>query len=175
MVAAHIAGWARGGDDRSWERQTSIKQILTVECGSAIYDLTVKFLEGGSHRIHYLRFILGSYEHGTGLKINYEKSSVIGINMQDGIVREYAAGMGCKLEKLPIIYLVLPFHFIKFRAADWDTLFQMKQIKLAIWEGRNLSLGVRITLLNAVLSSISHHYISVFQLPKGIIKRIDAI
>lgn len=44
--------------------------------------------------------------------------------------------------------------------------------KLASWKGKMLSLGARITLIKASLSSLPLYYMSLFPIPKGVIEKI---
>ena len=43
------------------------------------------------------------------------------------------------------------------------------------WKGGTLSLGGRITLLNACLSSIPLYNMSMYLLPKSVVRKIDVI
>ena len=47
------------------------------------------------------------------------------------------------------------------------------QIRLNSWKGKLLSLGVRLVLINSVLTNMVLYMISFFQLPKGILRRLD--
>lgn len=46
---------------------------------------------------------------------------------------------------------------------------------LESWKGVYFSLGVRITLIQASLSSIPMYFLSLFRIPAGIVKRIEKI
>ena len=47
------------------------------------------------------------------------------------------------------------------------------QLRLNIWKGKLLSLGGRLVLINSVLTNMLLYMISFFQLPKGILKRLN--
>lgn len=52
-----------------------------------------------------LKFILYSFELLSGLKINFDKSSVLVLNDIDNIENKIASTLNCKTMKLPIEYL----------------------------------------------------------------------
>ena len=45
--------------------------------------------------------------------------------------------------------------------------------RLSSWKGKFLSLGGRLVLINSVLSNMVLYMISFFQLPKGVLHRLD--
>src|SRR4051812_24158228 len=55
-----------------------------------------------------LKKALQRFSETTGLDINYNKSSMIPINIDDACVAQLAAAFGCQVGKLPFTYLGLP-------------------------------------------------------------------
>ena len=47
------------------------------------------------------------------------------------------------------------------------------QKKLSNWKGKLLSYGGRLVLINSVLSSLAMFMMSFFEVPKGILKKLD--
>ena len=47
------------------------------------------------------------------------------------------------------------------------------QKKLSSWKGKLLSYGGRLVLINSVLSSLAMFMMSFFEVPKGILKKLD--
>jgi hypothetical protein len=47
------------------------------------------------------------------------------------------------------------------------------QKNLASWKGNLLSVGGRLVLINFVLNSIAMFMISFFEVPKGVLKKLD--
>ena len=45
--------------------------------------------------------------------------------------------------------------------------------KLSSWKGKHLSVGGRLVLINSVLSSLAMFMISFFEIPKGVLQKID--
>src|SRR3954471_4668217 len=70
-------------------------------------------------------------------------------------------------------YLGVPLGHSQLRVADWDMLEAKFIKKCGTGLGSTASSGGRLVLLNANLSSISFYYMSMFLLPKTVIKRLD--
>jgi hypothetical protein len=45
--------------------------------------------------------------------------------------------------------------------------------RLSSWKGKHLSVGVRLTLINSVLSSLPMYMMSFFSIPKEVLKKLD--
>ncbi len=45
--------------------------------------------------------------------------------------------------------------------------------RLSSWKGKHLSIGGRLTLINSVLSSLPMYMMSFFEVPKGVLKKLD--
>jgi hypothetical protein len=58
-----------------------------------------------------IKAILRWFELMSGLKVNFSKSNLIGINIEGGFLQVAAKFLKCKLGKLPFIYLGLPVLF----------------------------------------------------------------
>jgi len=74
---------------------------------------------------------------------------------------------------LPFIYLGIPMHHRKLRNSDWKTVEERFQKKLSGWKGKMLSVGGRLVLINSVLSNLSMFMLSFFEVPRGVLKRLD--
>ncbi|XP_055961846.1 uncharacterized protein LOC130015537 [Mercurialis annua] len=68
---------------------------------------TLLFVPNDMWMIKNLLRILRCFELVYGLEINYHKSSIIGINVDDQSLAEASSIFSCKIEVLPIVYLVL--------------------------------------------------------------------
>ena len=86
---------------------------------------------------------------------------------------EYAELFGCEQGQFPIRYLGIPIHYRRLTNAEWKLVEERLQARLNSWKGKLLSLGGRLVLINSVLSNMVLYMISFFQLPKGVLKRLD--
>lgn len=58
----------------------------------------------------------------SGLKINFDKSMIYGIKIQDSFLLSYAEIFGCKPSSLPIEYLGLPLGANPKRVSTWQPI-----------------------------------------------------
>ena len=77
--------------------------------------------------------------------------------------------MGC----FPFRYLGIPMNHRRLRNKDRKVLKDRFQKKLSNWKGKLLFYGGRLILINSVLSSIAIFMLSFFEVPKGILKKLD--
>jgi hypothetical protein len=90
----------------------SFKEILNLHFA----DDTLLFLEAKEYYIESLKWILIAFEDLSGLKINFEKSEMVPLNISDDLGLFLANSLGCKLTQLSIIYLGVPLHYKKLTA-----------------------------------------------------------
>ena len=80
---------------------------------------------------------------------------------------------GCALGSYPIKYLGIPMHFRRLSNKDWKVVEERFEKKLSGWKGKLLTVGGRVVLINSVLSSLSMFMMFFFEVPKGVLKKID--
>ncbi|GKU88289.1 hypothetical protein SLEP1_g2571 [Rubroshorea leprosula] len=119
--------------------------------------------------------IMRAFELVSGLKVNYGKSSLIGINVDNLWEKEMTWLLNCKSGSLPCKYLGIPLGADPRRIVTWKPLIDLFKRKLSTWKGRYLSLGGRITLINSVLSSLPVFLMSFYLIPKTVIRELDKI
>lgn len=133
------------------------------------------FFDGSSRSAAVIKLILDAFSDSSGLRINYQKSTIIPINLHNEQASSLAAFFDCSTHCFPINYLGLPLSPKKLCKADYLPLIEKLDNRLAGWKGLLLSRGGRLVLLNSVLSSISTFFCSAYLLPTWVIKSIDKI
>lgn len=113
------------------------------------------------------------FEHSSGLHINMEKCGVVGINKPDSIVNNLAETIRCVTLAWPIAYLGIPLDSNPRCKSFWNAVVCKVSRRLQYWKGSLFSLGGRISLIQACLSSILIYYMSLFKVPTGVIKHLD--
>jgi len=71
--------------------------------------------------------------------------------------------------------LGLPLHFKRLARVEVQPLVEKVAARLPTWKEKFLNKAGRLKLLNAVLTSIPVHFLTVFAINKWAIKRIDKI
>ncbi|GKV05111.1 hypothetical protein SLEP1_g17152 [Rubroshorea leprosula] len=138
-------------------------------------DDTIFMGEAAEKNIWTVKCIMRAFELVSSLKVNYKKSSLIGVNTNEEWINRMAWMLNCKMDSLPYKYLGMPMGANPRRVDTWKPLIETFRRKLSVWKGRFLSLGGRITLINSVLSSLPMFLMSVYLLPKKVIHEIDKI
>jgi len=125
--------------------------------------------------VRALRVVLVLFENMSGLKVNYHKSSLFGINIEDSWFVEAASILSCKIGRMHFMYLGLPIGGDPRRLNFWDPTIHRLKSRLSEWKSRNLSYGARLILLKYVRSSLPVYALSFFRAPAGIISSIESI
>jgi len=125
--------------------------------------------------VRALRGTLVIFKSMSGLKVNFNKSLLVGINISDSWLNEAASVLGCKVGKVPFIYLGLPIGGNPQRLSFWDPIMHRIKSRLSGWNSWFLSFGGRLILLKSVLTSLSVYAFSFFKAPSGIISYIESL
>ena len=136
-------------------------------------DDTVIFLSHDTDKAINMKFLLCVFEQLSGLKINYHKSEIYCFGKAKDAEMEYSHLFRCRMGEFPFRYLGIPMHFQKLSNRDWKIIEERFEKKLAGWKGKLLSVGGRLVLINLVLSSLPMFMMSFFQVPKGVLKKLD--
>ncbi|RHN56553.1 putative reverse transcriptase zinc-binding domain-containing protein [Medicago truncatula] len=115
--------------------------------------------------VRALRATLAIFELMSGLKVNFNKSLLMGINISDSWLSEAASVLSCKVGKIPFLYLGLPIGGNPRRLSFWDPVVNRIKSRLSGWNSRFLSFGGRLILLKAVLTSLPVYALSFFKAP----------
>ncbi|KAK2433359.1 hypothetical protein QL285_018637 [Trifolium repens] len=125
--------------------------------------------------VRALRAVLAIFESMSGLKVNFNKSMLVGVNIPDSWVSEAASVLRCRVGRIPFLYLGLPIGGNPRRLAFWDPVVTRLKTRLSGWKSRFLSFGGRLVLIKSVLTSLPVYALSFFKAPSGIISSIDSL
>jgi hypothetical protein len=136
-------------------------------------DDTILFMKHDIEKARNLNLIFSAFEQLSGLKINFYKSELFCFGEAQEEVNPYAELFGCSQGQFPIRYLGIPIHYRRLKNVEWKSIKERLQLRLDSWKGKILSLGVRLVLINSILSNMVLYMISFFLLLKGVLKRLD--
>ncbi|GAU10186.1 hypothetical protein TSUD_420150, partial [Trifolium subterraneum] len=117
--------------------------------------------------VRALRAVLVLFETMSGLRVNFHKSMLVGVNVTESWLGEAASALCCKVGKIPFLYLGLPIGGDPRRLSFWEPMLARLNNRLSEWKSRFLSIGGRLVLLKSVLSSLPVYALSFFKAPAG--------
>jgi len=138
-------------------------------------DDTLFFCEESWSNVVMMKAILRGFELASGLKINFHKSSIAGVNVQPNNLICYSKLLNCKQSGIPFKYLGLEVGGNPRKKSFWEPVLNKLKTRLSVWKGRFLSMAGRTCIIKSVLSAIPLFYISVFKAPEAIYKSIISI
>ena len=136
-------------------------------------DDTVIFMSHDVEKAVNMKLLLTTFEQLSGLKINFHKSEIFCFGKAKDHEEFYSQLFGCVIGKYPFRYLGLPMNTRKLNNKDWKVIEERIEKRLSGWKGKMLSVGGRMVLINSVLSSLPMFMMSFFELPKGVLEKID--
>ncbi|GAU51587.1 hypothetical protein TSUD_414310 [Trifolium subterraneum] len=102
--------------------------------------------------VRALRAALVLFESMSGLKVNFNKSLLVGVNIPDSWLGEAASALSCRVGKIPFLYLGLSIGGDPRRISFWEPMLDRLKSRLSGWQSRFLSFGGRLILLKSVLT-----------------------
>ncbi|GAU26413.1 hypothetical protein TSUD_278580 [Trifolium subterraneum] len=102
-----------------------------------------------------------------GLKVNFNKSILVGVNIPVSWLGEAASALCCKVGKIPFLYLGFSIGGNPRRLGFWDPVLTRFKTRLSGWKSRFLCFGGRLVLLMFVLTSLPVYALSFFKAPSA--------
>jgi hypothetical protein len=96
-------------------------------------DDTLLFLENDLEKISNIKWLLVCFEQMSGMKINYEKSDLLTIGLDEDSTNAVAKSLCCKISAFPIKYLGVPLHYTKLRRVDLQPVIDKIIKRIAGW------------------------------------------
>nr|GEV57914.1 RNA-directed DNA polymerase, eukaryota [Tanacetum cinerariifolium] len=119
--------------------------------------------------------ILNCFYLATGLKINLQKSHVLGVKVPYEDVKHGASLIGFDVMRTPFKYLGVTVGDFMSRNSAWVNVIQKIQSWLSKWKSKTLSVGGRLTLVKSVLGAAPLYYMSIYKVPKGVLHELESI
>ncbi|KAJ1278509.1 hypothetical protein BS78_04G085000 [Paspalum vaginatum] len=136
-------------------------------------DDTLLIIPAVQEEVQALKNLLDLFSAATGLRINFQKSTMVPMN----VTMEHAQGlqgvMGCKLESFPQVYLGLPLSNVKLNLSTFSAVISKVDKRLAGWQGKLLNAKGRSVLVNSVLDGTVTYSMAALLLPPGVLAALD--
>ena len=136
-------------------------------------DDTVIFMSHDAEKAVNMKLLLSTIEQLLGLKINFHKSEIFCFGKAKEHEMFYSQTFRCVIGNYPFRYLGLPMNTRKLKNKDWKTIENRIEKRLSGWKGKMLSVEGQLILLNSMLLSLQMFMVSFFEMPKGVLEKID--
>lgn len=114
-------------------------------------DDTLLITKPTDRNIWALKAILRLFEICSGLKINFKKSTLISINVDDDFVQRATLSLNCKSGSIPFVHLGIPVGANPRKKQTWLPVVELFKKKLSSWKNKFLSFGGRVILLKSLV------------------------
>lgn len=122
-----------------------------------------------------LKALLQGFELASGLKVNFHKSSLIGVNVPQDFMEAACGFLNCREGSLPFNYLGLSVGANSKKVSTWDPMLEKLRNRLNAWGSRYVSLGGCIVLINSVLNAIPIFFLSFLKIPAKVLRMVTRI
>jgi hypothetical protein len=137
-------------------------------------DDTILFSSIDRPLLENLKNTLTLFEQISVMRINFHKSELIPLNLEDSQTYDIAHIFSCPVGNFPIKYHGVPLHFEKLKREDIQPLVDKIMQKISGWKGRLLSYAARVTLIQTCIASIPEYLLSFIKFPKWAIRTISS-
>ena len=137
-------------------------------------DDTLIILPADRQQLLALKDMLLVFSQSTGLDVNYHKSFIIPINVENAVMTELASAFGCQIGKMPFTYLGLPVGTTRPKMVDFMPLVDCMERRMTA-SSSFLNQGERLQFLNSALSSMPIFFMGSLAVPAGILKQLERI
>ena len=106
--------------------------------------------------------------------INMGKSCFLFNNVEEGILNRISRSLSYKYDHISLVFKYLGY-FIKplgYLVKDWNWLLKKFEKRIQHWTHRFLSLGGRLILIRAVLTSMPVYWLDLVPIPKLILDKL---
>jgi hypothetical protein len=140
---------------------------------SMYVDDTSIFVKPTRENMLALADLLTFFGESSGLKTNFQKSTIIPIRCEGLNLNNILVGSPTEVSAFPIKYLGLSLTVKCLKQVDFQPLVDKAISKLTLWNGRQINPAGRLTLVKAVLTSQAVYFHASLRAPKETLKDID--
>ncbi|GJU10344.1 RNA-directed DNA polymerase, eukaryota [Tanacetum coccineum] len=119
--------------------------------------------------------VLKCFYLASGLQINIHKSQLLGVGVSRLDIETAATSIGCSIMDNQFRYLGVMVGSNMSRHKAWVDVVLKLRSRLSKWKAKTLSIGGRLTLLKSVLGASPLYTMSIFKVPKGVLKEMESI
>ncbi|XP_057747667.1 uncharacterized protein LOC130966862 [Arachis stenosperma] len=138
-------------------------------------DDTILFCPPEEETIKNYQRLLRCFELMLGLRINFDKSSLIPINCDGQWVQRMCKLLGCKGDTLSVKYLGISLGENPRLMKIWNPIIDKVEEKLNLWKAKVLNKAGKLVLVKSVLNSLPVYYLSLFKMSKAVVEKLISL
>jgi hypothetical protein len=119
-------------------------------------------MEACARPLVFLRNLLQTFASSSGLKVNYSKSMMVPINVEDHTMQIFANTLGCSIGSMPFTYLGLPLGTTKPKVMDFLPSISKYERRLSS-TSTFLSQAGKLQMTNVVFSMLPTFHLCTFK------------
>jgi hypothetical protein len=119
-----------------------------------------------------LKGLLRSFADSTGLRVNYTKSFLVPINVDERKALHLAQTIGCQVAAMSFTYLGLPLGTTRPSVEEFFPLVNKIERRM-MGMSKMLSYQGKLILINSVLSALPTFYMCALKIPISILEQVD--
>jgi hypothetical protein len=128
-------------------------------------------MKANASQLFCLKSLLHTFAESTGLKVNYSKSNMFPITLDDARLSHFASTLNCQKGNFPFTYLGLPLGIIKPNL-EYFLPMVVRVEKRLCGIADFLDYGGKLLMVKSVLSSLPISYMSCLDIPVTINEQI---
>lgn len=175
LVAEGFSGLMENAVNRNLFKGFEVKRGGTVISHLQYADDTLCIGEASIENLWTLKALLRGFEMVSGLKVNFNKSCLMGVNVSADFLEMASNFLHWRVGSVPFMYLGLPVGANPRKLSTWEPVLDQIRLRLSTWGNKYISLGGRIVLLNSVINSIPIFYLSFLKMPAKVVKKVVGI
>nr|GEZ30584.1 RNA-directed DNA polymerase, eukaryota, reverse transcriptase zinc-binding domain protein [Tanacetum cinerariifolium] len=109
------------------------------------------------------------------LQINIHKSQVLGVGVPRQVVEHADVSIGCSIMQNQFRYLGVKVGGFMSSHKACEYIIHKIRSRLSKWKVNTLSIGGRLTILKSVLGATLIYSMSIFKVPRGVLKALEAM
>ncbi|GJW44944.1 RNA-directed DNA polymerase, eukaryota [Tanacetum coccineum] len=118
--------------------------------------------------------VLDCFYKASGLRINMNKSKLMGISLASNVVDQAATNIGYTKLTTPFSYLDSKVGDMMSRTRAWGDILNKIATRLSKWKMKALSIGGQLTLVKSVLGSMPIYHMSLFKVLIKVLQKMES-
>lgn len=137
-------------------------------------DDTLILLRADVEDLRCLKLLLDKFPATTGLDINFHKSTIVPLHVDEDFLPKLLDVLGCQQGTFAQTYLGLPLSNLKLNLTAFAPLISKADKYLSGWQASLLNPMCRIVLVNSELDALSTYAMCAMLLSLGLIDAMDS-